>query len=411
MSRKSFTAYANSFQAVAKPGLKNIRALCAALGNPQEKLKFIHVAGTNGKGSVCAFLEAMCIAAGYRTGKYTSPNLVRVNERICIDGKEISDADLERILAQVADGCKAAEAQTGAQPTQFEIWTAAAFIYFAEQGCDLVVLEVGLGGELDATNIVENTLLAAICHIAIDHTEFLGSTLTSVASAKAGIIKPRCKVVSAPQASEVCAVLEEACKAKDVPLTYAKPQPLTSYNGIYECFEGTYLSLGGINQLENASVAVACARVLELDEASITAGLKNARHPARFEKINDRLYYDGAHNPDGVEMLLKNIDRYFADKSVSLVMATMADKDIAASLKLLSARISELHTVTVQDNPRAMAAEAFKSKAEALGIRATAHAALAEAITAAMQSAEITLICGSLYLYKDFDGVRGSFEA
>ena len=239
----------------------------------------------------------------------------------------------------------------------------------------------------------------------------MGNTLTSVASAKAGIIKPRCKVVSAPQASEVCAVLEKTCKAKAVPLTYAKAQPLAGYNGIYESFEGTYLSLGGINQLENAAVAVTCARVLEFDETSIKAGLENARHPARFEKINDRLYYDGAHNPDGVEMLLKNIDRYFADKSVSLVMATMADKDISAALKLLSARIGELHTVTVQDNPRAMTAEAFKSKAEALGIRATAHAELAKAIRAAMQSAELVVICGSLYLYKDFNAVRSEFEA
>ena len=411
MSSNTFSTYANSFQAVAKPGLSNIRALCNALGNPQDKLKFIHVAGTNGKGSVCAFLEAMCIAAGYRTGKYTSPNLVRVNERICVNGKEISDADLERILAQVEIGCKTAEAQTGAHPTQFEIWTAAAFIYFAEQNCDLVVLEVGLGGELDATNIIENTLLAAICHIAIDHTEYLGNTLTSVASAKAGIIKSRCKVVSAPQATEVCAVLEKVCKEKDVPLTYAKAAPLASYNGIYECFEGTLLSLGGINQLENASVAVTCARVLEFDEASIKAGLQSARHPARFEKISDRLYYDGAHNPDGVEMLLKNIHRYFADKSIALVMATMADKDIAASLKLLAPHIMALHTVTVQNNPRAMTAEDFKATAEALGIDATAHEDIASAIRAARQSAELVLICGSLYLYKDFNDVRTEFES
>ncbi len=406
MSQNTFTTYANSFQAIAKPGLANIRALCAALGNPQDDLKFIHIAGTNGKGSVCAFLEAMLIRAGYRTGKYTSPNLVRVNERICVNGKEISDTDLARILAEIEKACKQAEAETGAHPTQFEIWTAAAFCYFKEQSCDYVVLETGLGGEKDATNIVSTTALAAITHIALDHTEYLGNTLREVASAKAGIIKPGCLVCSAMQENEVSAVLDAACAKLGCTCAYAAAPTPEQFDGVYEYLHGTKLSLGGINQLENAALAYQCAKALGLDDESIRYGLAHAAHPARFEKITDTLYYDGAHNPDGVEALIENINRYFPGKTVSFVMATMADKDISASLMLLKPLCKKLCTVTVQDNPRAMAAADFAKKANALGIEAEAYERLPEAIAAAQTAAQTTIICGSLYLYKDFDACR-----
>lgn len=406
MSNTTFTAYANSFQAIAKPGLANIRALCRAVGNPQDSLKFIHIAGTNGKGSVCAFLESMLMHAGYRTGKYTSPNLVRVNERIVVNGKEISDADLARILEKIEAGCKQAEAETGARPTQFEIWTAAAFCYFAEKQCDYVVLETGLGGEKDATNVVSTTVLAAITHIALDHTEYLGNTLPEVASAKAGIIKPGCLVCSAAQEKEVCAVLDKVCAKLGCSCNYAKAPAPECFEDVYEYLEDTKLSLGGINQLENAALARECAEALKLNEESIRYGLTHAKHPARFEKIKDALYYDGAHNPDGVEALIRNIKRYFPGKTVAFVMATMADKDISASLQMLAPLCKKLFTITVQDNPRAMTAAGFAKKATALGIDAESYDDLALAVNTAMQTADVTIICGSLYLYKDFDGCR-----
>ncbi len=410
MSKPNFTAFANSFQAIAKPGLANIRALCSALGNPQNDLKYIHIAGTNGKGSVCAFLETMLTKAGYRTGKYTSPNLVRVNERICVNRAEISDADLARILSKVEIACKQAKAETGAHPTQFEIWTAAAFCYFKEQNCDYVVLETGLGGEKDATNVVENTEVAVLTHIAVDHTEYLGNTLTQIARAKAGIIKPNCKVISAPQADEVCAVFDAVCQAKRCTCTYTPEIPLSRFEGAYEYLQDIKLALGGINQLENAALAKAAAQVLGLNSACITYGLQNAVHPARFEKITDTLYYDGAHNPDGIHMLLQNINRYFPDKQIAFVMATMADKDIRASLKMLKPHATLLCTVAVKDNPRAMKAAEFADIAGKLGINALACASLPDAARAAQKAADIVIICGSLYLYKDFDECRNEIE-
>ena len=406
MNENKFTKFANSFQAIAKPGLENIRALCAALGNPQDALKFIHIAGTNGKGSVCAFLEAMLIHAGFNTGKYTSPNLVRVNERICVNGSEISDADLHRILAYIEVACKKVEEKTGTCPTQFEIWTAAAFCYFKEVGCDYVVLETGLGGEKDATNIVSTTECAVLTHMALDHTEYLGNTLTDIGRAKAGIIKPDCKVVSAPQAEEIRTVIDDTCKKLHCALTYSETPVLSEFEEVYEHLDGTKLSLGGINQLENAALAKTCAEQLGIGKDSIRYGLMHAKHAARFEKISDALYYDGAHNPDGVEVLLRNLNRYFPNKTFAFVMATMADKDISASLKLLAPMCAKLFTVTVEDNPRAMTAEDFRKKATALGIDAVICTALPEAIHLAAGAADITILCGSLYLYKDFDSCR-----
>lgn len=409
MKENKFNAFANSFQAIAKPGLASIRALCDALGNPQDNLKYIHVAGTNGKGSVCAFLEAMFRDAGYKTGKYTSPNLVRVGERICVDGEEISEQDLNRMLAKIETACKAL-AEKDIHPTQFEIWTAAAFCYFSEKACDYVILETGLGGEKDATNIVKNTVAAVITHIAIDHTEYLGNTLREIAQAKAGIIKPGCICASAVQEKEVMDVLENACKAQCAALHVAEAVTPAAYDGIYEILRNTKLALGGINQLENASLACKVGELLGLTEQNILHGLAHAKHPARFEKITDTLYYDGAHNPDGITALLKNIARYFPEKTIAAVMATMADKDITASLQMLAPHITALRTVTVQGNPRAMAATEFAKKASALGINATAYDNLTDAITAAQAAADITIICGSLYLYKDFDAVRNELN-
>lgn len=189
MEQSKFKGYANSFQAIARLGLENIGCLLAHLGNPQDKLRFVHIAGTNGKGSVAAFLSAMLTHAGYRIGSYISPNMLRVNERISIDGTEVTDEAMKRLFTVVETACKAAEADTGVYPTQFEIWTAMAFCYFAEQDCDYVVLETGLGGQRDATNIVTTTALSVITHIALDHMQYLGDTIAQIAAEKAGIIK------------------------------------------------------------------------------------------------------------------------------------------------------------------------------------------------------------------------------
>ena len=189
---KEFLNYANSFQAPARLRLESITYLLDALGNPHKKLRCVHIAGTNGKGSVCAFLSSMLTAAGYKTGKYISPNMVRVTERISIDGVDISEDELEILMDEVKTAAEKAKEHFGEYPTQFELWTAAAFLHFLRTGCDVCVIEVGMGGERDATNVIERPLLSVITSISYDHMGFLGSTLTEIARCKAGIIKKGC---------------------------------------------------------------------------------------------------------------------------------------------------------------------------------------------------------------------------
>ncbi len=403
---KEFTGYANSFQSVARLGLESISVLLKHLGNPQDKLKFIHIAGTNGKGSVCVFLQSMLTHAGYKTGIYTSPNMMCVNERVNVDGKNISDDDMNRILGMVNDACRLTEKEVGLYPTQFEIWTAMGMVYFLEQGCDYVVLETGLGGRLDATNVVTTTVLSVITHIALDHTQYLGDTLEKVAFEKAGIIKPGKAVVSAVQSAEAAEVIKSVCEERKCSLYFSDKIPTGRYDGVYEIIsegelEGVKLSLGGINQLDNASCAIMAAKVLDIPKESVIYGLSHAKHIGRFEKMASDTYFDGAHNPDGVLALRKNLDRYFADTKKVYIMAAMADKEVTESLEILKEDGCEFKMVTVKDNERSMSGEDFCKKACVLGLDAKSYENIKEAYVAAKNSGKLIIICGSLYLYKD----------
>ncbi len=403
---EEFKGYANSFQAIAKPGLESITALLNNMGNPQDKLSFVHVAGTNGKGSVCEFLRTMLTHAGYKTGIYTSPNMFCVNERINIDGANISDENLKKLLEEVEPKCVKTKEQIGVYPTQFEIWTAMAMKYFCDNNCDIVVLETGLGGRLDATNIVKTTRLSVITHIALDHMQYLGDTTAKIAAEKAGIIKPDTDVVSAFSDSEAAAVIENACKERSCRLTMAEKFKEGRHDGIYEIicgeeFEGVKLSLGGINQLDNASCAVSAAKILNLPHESIKFGLENTAHMGRFEKIRENLYFDGAHNPDGISALKKNLGRYFPNSEKVYIIATMADKDISASLKLLQDGRSEIMAVAVENNERSMSACELAKRARSLGFDASAYDNIADACRGAVMRGKLTVVCGSLYLYAD----------
>ena len=404
---KEFTGYANSFQSVARLGLESISVLLKHLGNPHDKLKFIHVAGTNGKGSVCVFLQSMLTHAGFKTGIYTSPNMICVNERVNVDGKNISDDDMHRILDMVNEACKLTEKEVGLYPTQFEIWTAMGMVYFLEQGCDYVVLETGLGGRLDATNVVTTTALSVITHIALDHTQYLGDTLSKVAFEKAGIIKQGKDVVSAYQSAEAAEVIKSVSEERGCNLYFAEKISTDKYDGVYEIiskgeFSGVKLSLGGTNQLDNASCAILAAKTLNIPKESIVYGLTHAKHVGRFEKMGTDTYFDGAHNPDGVLALRKNLDRYFADTKKVYIMAAMADKEVGESLEILKEEGCEFKMVAVKDNERSMGGEEFAKKARALGLDASSYEDIKEAYAAAKKTGKLIIICGSLYLYKDF---------
>ena len=420
MTTNSFKKYANSFQAIARLRLESIERLLFHMGNSQNDLKFIHVAGTNGKGSVCSFLQCIFTEAGFKTGKYTSPNLVKVAERISIDGVLISDNDLDSLLTSVQDYARKVESELGELPTQFEIWTAAAFQYFKEQKCDMVILETGLGGTRDATNIIPPPLVSVITRLDLDHTEYLGDTIEKIAAEKAGIIKEPLLsaenglTVTSPQCKEALQVLKSVCAEKRNRLVVADTPQIIGHRDFHEIFDYKGLcelecGITGFYQPENASLAVETALCLGVKEKHIRNSLKKALNPARFEIIQTDpiVIYDGAHNKNGMTALTSSLNRYFPDwTGATFITSFMGDKDIAGSFDQLKAsgvlENSEVFAVKVKDNPRGADAENICSIASDLGIKATPFESLEVAYKEALKNKKLTVICGSLYLYKDF---------
>lgn len=413
-SKDGFQSYANSFQAVTVPGLSRIQLLCDKLGNPEQKLRFIHVAGTNGKGSVVSFLSSVLQQAGYRTGKYMSPNLLRVNERISVDGGMISDEELAECLSEIEPCAQEVEKESGIPPTQFEIWTMVAFLYFYRKACDYVVLEVGLGGELDATNVIPQNEIAVITRLGLDHTEYLGNSIEEVAAAKAGIMKSASRtktLVTVPEAENVMRVIEEKAKETGISVKTVHAEGC-GIRGLSEAFRVTEIpssptfvsGLSGVHQIENAACAAYAAYLLGVPLPCIEEGILHTVHPARFEIIqqNPTVIYDGAHNPNGVEALLCSLERYFPNTEKNIIFACMRDKEILPSLQMLNRGKTHFYFTEVKDNPRAMSAEALSEKAKEAGIYGGAYPEIGDAFRLATATGRLTVICGSLYLYKDF---------
>lgn len=425
MNNRTFTQYANSFQATARLRLESIECLLKHLGNPQNDLKFIHVAGTNGKGSVCSFLQSIFSKAGYCTGKYTSPNLISVCERISVDGKLISDSDLNRLLKTVEKGVHLVADELGDSPTPFEIWTATAFLYFKEKNCDIVVLETGLGGTRDATNIIPPPLASVITRLDLDHTEYLGDTMQQIAAEKAGIIKtPVGKehglCITSPQSNEALDVLKSVCESKNNQLIISSVPTFCGFKDFHEIIDYTSTStdvsmkditcgICGFYQPENAALAIETALALGVSPKHIRDGIEAATNPARFEIIQTDpiVIYDGAHNKNGIKALISCLKRYFPDwNGATFITAFMGDKDIHGAFDELKSSglldASNVFAVQVKDNPRAAAAEDVCAVAEKCGIVASPFDSLKEAYHAALGNLKPVILCGSLYLYKDF---------
>lgn len=415
----SFIRFANSFQAIARLGLESIENLLSHLGNPQNDLKFIHIAGTNGKGSVCAFLQNIFTHAGYRTGKYTSPNLISVCERISIDGENISEDDLHNVMSAVENGAKKTLLELGDSPTQFELWTAAAFCYFKKQNCDIVILETGLGGTQDATNIIPPPLASVITRIDLDHTEYLGNTLSEVASQKGGIIKKPLAdnktglTISAPQYPEAEKVLQAMCNEHNNRLIISDIPDSQGINGCNELFsykgiENMCCGIAGYHQLENAAVAIETAIALGVSTGHIKYGIEVASNPARFEILqkNPHVIYDGAHNRNGMHSLAVSLKRYFPSWTGAIfITAFMGDKDIDGVFEELEtsglSKGSQLYAVKVKDNPRAAEAITVCKIAEKHGFSSIPFESIKAAYENAISHDKLIVICGSLYLYKD----------
>ena len=327
------------------PGLERIKCLCERLGNPQQKLSVIHIAGTNGKGSAVAMLSSILKEAGYRVGTYTSPHLEKYNERFLINGKEISDEDFAREITLMKNICEELAAEGKAVPTLFEIVTGVAFHYFAEQKVDVLILEVGLGGRYDATNIVAEPLLSLIMSISIDHTDFLGDSIEKIAAEKAGIIKKNCPVVLYSQDEIVYNMVKDAADRMDAPFYCLNDAEIDVASQTLEgtvfsvknksmSLEKVELPLLGSYQISNCVTVLEACRVLkkrglQLSEETVRRGLKNAHWAGRMEicRKEPLVILDGAHNEDGIHQLAKSLSVYFRDKKVTLILGVLGDKE------------------------------------------------------------------------------------
>ena len=346
-----------------KPGFARTQALLDALGNPERELKYVHVAGTNGKGSVCACLSSILTAAGYKTGLYTSPYVIVWNERVQVNGEYISDADLLEAIEVIRP---IAETMNDA-PTQFEVETALAIWWFAHVHCDIAVLEVGMGGEWDATNVIPAPEAAVLCAIGLDHTGTLGNTPAEIAGVKAGIIKPGCSVASYGSGEEAETVIEARCAEKGCLLKRPDLSALTDLRpGLEGCrfnygsYKDLFVPLAGTYQPRNAALAVTAAELLQsrgwnITEAHIRAGLASVRWPGRFEVLRrDPIFIlDGSHNPHGMTATAESLRTYFRGEKLWFVMGVMADKDVIGIARLLAPMAAGFAAVE-PPNPRAM---------------------------------------------------------
>lgn len=404
----------------SKPGLSRTQALLAALDNPERTLKFIHIAGTNGKGSTAACIASCLQAAGYRVGLYTSPFLNRFNERLQINGASISNADLEALIDEIRP---AAEAMADS-PTEFELITALGFLYFAQQHCDIVVLEVGLGGTLDSTNVIGPPEAAVITALGLDHMEVLGNSMAEIAAAKAGIIKQGCPVISYGGVPEADTVIAAACRREHVPLYPVDFSQLTLLPGSLEQtrfhfgdLKDLTLPLIGSYQPKNAATAITTLNVLRrsgwnISDTAIRTGLASVRWPGRFELLRSAppFLLDGSHNPPGMEATAQSLRDRFPNKKFTFLISVMADKDVTGILNPILPLAQEF--VAVRANlPRAMSAEALADTIRTLGGQAeaapTIPAGVARALALAGASGPVCAL-GTLYFSAD---VRNALNA
>lgn len=368
------------------PGLDSIRELCERLGDPQDELKFIHIAGTNGKGSIAAYISSILKCAGFRTGRYISPTICDYLERFSVNERSMSKADFARFIDTVRPVCDEMVSEGLPHPTPFEIETAIAFLYFKEKKCDLVVLECGMGGRLDATNIVKNKCLCVFAHIDMDHMQFLGDTLEDITRQKAGIIRDGVPVVTGPQYPEVLKVLRQVSTQTD-PIAVTdikfnlkggtfKMSAMPDYetagsDGSRKASHSTvsnkkwHTPLLGIHQIYNAATAIRAIEVLRksepetfgrCDDALIQKGLDTAKWPARMQIVSRRplTIIDGAHNPDAARRLKESLDELIPGSPRILIMGMLKDKDIDEVAKIMCPGAAAVFTVTPPENVRAM---------------------------------------------------------
>lgn len=394
-------------------GLSNIRRLMYELKDVWKTLSIIHVAGTNGKGSVCCFLASMLKEAGYRAGQYNSPAVFSQREIYRIDGEEITREDYASCMEKVKSACEALVERGEPHPTVFEIETALAFQWFYEKKCDFVILEVGMGGSTDATNVIEKPLCSVFASISRDHMKYLGDSIGDIAKIKSGIIKEGCPVISAVQREEAASVIRSCAEEKHAPYYTAKSLGQGRvFQGIryalHPDFGEIKISMLGRYQLDNSALALEVISVLkergeiEISLEEIRRGIFRAAWPGRFECVlSEPLFYlDGAHNLDGAIKLKETLMENFPDKKKIGIMGVMADKEYSKIIEVLGPLFFQIYTVT-PDNPRSLPGENLAREIKSQGMAGDFVPEIGEAVglaySLALKEDAMVMVFGSLY--------------
>lgn len=395
MNDKETMEYLESIQSYGiVPGLDTIKELCRRLGNPQEELKFVHIAGTNGKGSTLAYVSTILKSAGYRVGRYSSPVIFKYRELIQVNGRTITKAALSEGVTLIRQYCEEMMAAGLPHPTRFEVETALAFWYFRKCRCDIVVLETGMGGRLDATNLITTTQVAVLASISMDHMKFLGDTLEKIAAEKAGIIKEGCAVVSLKQEPEAMEVVHRVVRERQCVLQIADSEKATHIRYGVEKQRFTYrgmknleISLAGKFQISNAVLAIEVIDALrgcgfDVTEKMLRKGLLETKWPGRFTVIGKKPLFlvDGAHNEDAARKLANSIEFYFTNRRIIYIMGILKDKEYGKIVQLTCNYADQIITVTPPENPRALHAYELAQEIVRVHPQVTAVDSLEEAV-------------------------------
>lgn len=392
-----------------KPGLERTEALLARMGNPERKLRFVHITGTNGKGSTAAMTASILAAAGYRTGLFTSPHLYHFHERMLVDGHPIADD----VLGELAEWVLELAEEMEDHPTEFELMTAVGMEFFLRQGCDIVVLEVGLGGRLDSTNVIPPPEVAAITNIGLEHTQELGNTLTLIAEEKSGILKPGCAGVLYHQSDEVEGVVKRVCREQSIPLIITAPETLEPISSGLEGQTFRYRGQGpyripllGRYQLENAMTALDVIRAMgekgwNIPRTAVERGLAAVHWPGRLELTRrfPDFIVDGGHNPQCVDALVSALEALYPEKKVIFLTGVLADKDWQSMCRRALPMAKAFVTVT-PDSPRALDGRELARWLEQFGFPVTACETLSDGVDTALALAgpeDVICAWGSLY--------------
>ncbi len=416
---ESLEYIANSHKFGIRLGLDNMYKLLELLGNPQDKLNIIHVAGTNGKGSTCSFISSILKESGYKVGLYTSPYLETFTERIRINGENIPREDVARIVTIISEKIEQMVAEGHDYPTEFEIVTTMAFYYYCEQNADFVILEVGLGGRYDATNIIKKSDISVITPISLDHVKILGDTISKIAYEKGGIIKENGKCVVYDQSEEAKDVIKQICiekNAKYIEVKFdeinIKKSDINSQIFDYSSDDNEYknleINLIGEHQIKNSILAIntinqlSKIKGLNIKEEALRAGLLNTRWPGRIEKILDKPLFiiDGAHNKDGAASLAKTLANNFKYKKATLLIGMLEDKDIDSVLEILMPYFDKVVTTT-PNNPRAINSDELKGKISKYTKNVISKENIKDALQYVLDNSEkddVIISAGSLYM-------------